>query len=440
MSTITAWAKQSERGRWQTEIKKEITIHRNLSHHNIIRFLDVFSNDENVYIVLEYATSGELFDRIAPDIGVGEELAHFYFKQLIAGMEYLHANGVAHRDLKPENLLLDDRGNLKISDFGLATVFIQGGKERILYTACGTPPYAAPEIQIQEYRGHQVDIWSSGIILYTLLVGNTPWGEPTVADPEYSNYVNMIPRGLPYEPWNMFSRELFDLVTGIINPSPGDRYTVKMIKQSAWFVERHCTTIGQCNDPVGLATKMMNKLQESGDFIEQISFSQPETIRVNGYSQSQLYGDQNRFESFSQPQPSRGDTMLSQSQSMVSNCCVQPLEILTVRQPSSFCDLLPSAANMRFYSNEDLSVIVRAVTLLMQEFAVQFKVHPSGTRISFSTVDKRRCPMNGEVRIQKLGEASNLATFKKSKGDPLEFKRFFKGLYGRMVAYISVYQ
>ena len=112
-------------------------------------------------------------------MGIDEECAHLYFTQLLASVGYLHNLGICHRDLKPENMLLDDHGNLKLSDFGLATVFRHKGKTRILTTPCGTPPYVAPEIHACHYEGPKVDLWSSGIILYVLLAGNTPWGEPT---------------------------------------------------------------------------------------------------------------------------------------------------------------------------------------------------------------------------------------------------------------------
>lgn len=97
--------------------------------------------------------------------------AQRYFKQLINAVEYLHSRGVAHRDLKPENLLLDDNDNLKITDFGLATIYRVQGKERTLEKKCGTLPYVAPEVLVQAYYAEPADIWSCGIILVSLLCG-----------------------------------------------------------------------------------------------------------------------------------------------------------------------------------------------------------------------------------------------------------------------------
>lgn len=97
--------------------------------------------------------------------------AQRYFRQLISGVEYLHSRGVAHRDLKPENLLLDDNDNVKISDFGLATMFRMQDRERYLEKRCGTLSYVAPEVLVGAYRAEPADIWSCGIILVALLAG-----------------------------------------------------------------------------------------------------------------------------------------------------------------------------------------------------------------------------------------------------------------------------
>lgn len=97
--------------------------------------------------------------------------AQKYFKQLISGIEYLHSKGIAHRDLKPENLLLDEHDNLKVSDFGMATIYRLQGKERCLEKRCGTLPYVAPEVLLRPYHAEPADIWSCGIILVALLTG-----------------------------------------------------------------------------------------------------------------------------------------------------------------------------------------------------------------------------------------------------------------------------
>lgn len=104
-------------------VKKEVCIHKLLAHPNILKFFGKRTQGTIEYIFLEYAAGGELFDRIEPDVGMEIGAAQRYFKQILSGVEYLHARGIAHRDLKPENILLDDNDIVKISDFGLSTLF-----------------------------------------------------------------------------------------------------------------------------------------------------------------------------------------------------------------------------------------------------------------------------------------------------------------------------
>lgn len=172
-------------------------------------------------LIMEYASGGDLFDKIAPDFGIRESLAHYFFWQLLSGIHYCHTQGVCHRDIKPENILLDGHGNVKISDFGLSSVFSYKGKRRQLNDACGSPPYAAPELAFRKpYEAEPIDVWSCGIVLFTLLVGSgfknmhntyvvtytflrsspdTPWDMPTNNSPEFEAYLSG--ELLKHDPW-----------------------------------------------------------------------------------------------------------------------------------------------------------------------------------------------------------------------------------------------
>lgn len=166
-------------------VKKEVAIQRNLQYIHILKFFGKRSQGDTEFIFLEYASGGELFDRIEPDVGMNASDAQRYFNQLLSGVEYLHEKGIAHRDLKPENLLLDEHDNIKISDFGMATLFRMKGRERQLTTKCGTLPYVAPEVLVEPYSAAPADIWSCGIILVTLLSGELPWDQPTTNCSEF---------------------------------------------------------------------------------------------------------------------------------------------------------------------------------------------------------------------------------------------------------------
>ncbi|XP_050669739.1 serine/threonine-protein kinase grp isoform X2 [Leptidea sinapis] len=154
---------------------REAALHRALRHPHVLRCLGERRHGGVHYLFLEYAQGGELFDRIEPDAGAGAAAARRWWRQLAAGLRYLHARGVAHRDLKPENLLLDARDQLKISDFGMATLFRRGGRERLLSRVCGTVPYAAPEVlsaEARPYRAPPADVWSAALVLVALLAGD----------------------------------------------------------------------------------------------------------------------------------------------------------------------------------------------------------------------------------------------------------------------------
>ncbi len=172
----------------------------------------------------------------APDQGVPDDLAHFYFTQLIAGLEYIHAQGITHRDIKPENLLLSATGDLKIADFGLCSVYKYKGKERALKGACGSLPYIAPEMNGTPYKGEGVDVWSAGVVLFALLAGNTPWDEPTRRSPEYEAY--LTGELFAYAPWCHMAPEPLALVRAMLQPAPEQRLAIAQIQQHPWF-QRH---------------------------------------------------------------------------------------------------------------------------------------------------------------------------------------------------------
>ena len=153
-------------------IEKEISIQKKLHHHNIVQQYAIIETEKSIYIISEYCSGGELFDYIVSKRKLYEVEACRIYQQLISGLEYLHKQRICHRDLKPENLLFDSRHNLKIADFGLSNDYHKGK----LSTPCGSPCYAAPEMVTgKKYSGSSVDIWSSGIVLYTMVCGFLPF-------------------------------------------------------------------------------------------------------------------------------------------------------------------------------------------------------------------------------------------------------------------------
>ncbi|CAI5515653.1 unnamed protein product [Closterium sp. Naga37s-1] len=129
------------------QIKREIAVMKMVRHPHVVRLIEVMASQSKIYMVLELAAGGQLFDRIVHRGRLSESEARRYFQQLVDAVDYCHAKGVCHRDLKPENMLLDERGNLKVSDFGLSALPQQQHRDGLLHTTCGTPNYVAPEVR-----------------------------------------------------------------------------------------------------------------------------------------------------------------------------------------------------------------------------------------------------------------------------------------------------
>jgi len=157
-------------------VAREIHILKLIRHPNIIQLYEIIETPKQLYLIMEYAQGGEVFDYIVDHHRVKEPEACSFFHQIIDGVEYLHKLNIVHRDLKPENLLLTKDKVIKIVDFGLSNTYKPG---ETLKTACGSPCYAAPEmIQGKRYHGSHVDIWSCGVILYALVCGYLPFEDP----------------------------------------------------------------------------------------------------------------------------------------------------------------------------------------------------------------------------------------------------------------------
>jgi tRNA A-37 threonylcarbamoyl transferase component Bud32 len=154
-------------------LRREIDIMKKLKHEHIISLSDYFEDNETIYLILELAVGGELFDQIISRGSYSERDAAGIILQILEATTYMHEKGIAHRDLKPENLLVTGEGYdvIKISDFGLSKDF---GTEN-LKTSCGTPDYVAPEVLKGTSYDHSVDIWSIGVITYILLCGFPPF-------------------------------------------------------------------------------------------------------------------------------------------------------------------------------------------------------------------------------------------------------------------------
>ncbi|EOY31091.1 Salt overly sensitive protein 2a isoform 4 [Theobroma cacao] len=226
------------------QIKREISIMKIVRHPNIVRLHEVLASRTKIYIVLEFVSGGELFDKIVHRGRLPENESRRYFQQLIDAVSHCHSKGVYHRDLKPENLLLDSYGNLKVSDFGLSALPQQG--VGLLHTTCGTPNYVAPEVlSNQGYDGAAADVWSCGVVLFVIMAGYLPFDEIDL--PTLYKKVNAAQFSFPF--W--FSPGAKSLVQKILDPNPKTRIKIEGIKNDPWF-QKHYVPVRPREEEVNL--------------------------------------------------------------------------------------------------------------------------------------------------------------------------------------------
>ena len=209
-------------------INREIEILSKIYHPNICQMYETYTTIHNYYLMMEYISGGDLFDYITKNKYLEENKACYYFRQLISAMEYLSSLGIAHRDIKPENILLnEDYTQIKLIDFGLSNY---AENNELLKSSCGSPCYASPEmLSGKPYSGFETDIWSAGIVLYSMLVGGLPFD-----DEELKSLYEQIKEGKFYIP-STLSLEAIDLLKKILRVEPEKRITIKELKKHSWF-------------------------------------------------------------------------------------------------------------------------------------------------------------------------------------------------------------
>ncbi|KAI3450254.1 hypothetical protein Pfo_006919 [Paulownia fortunei] len=248
-------------------IKREISIMSRLRHPHIVKLFEVLATRTKIYIVLEFVKGGELFAKVAKG-RFGEGRSRKYFQQLISAVSYCHSRGIYHRDLKPENLLLDENGDLKVSDFGLSALTDQVQADGLLHTLCGTPAYVAPEILAKRgYDGAKIDVWSCGVILFVLTAGYLPFN-----DPNLMNMYKKIYKG-EFRCPKWMSPGLKRFLSRLLDTNPNTRITIDEIKRDPWFRKSYKEMEFQENEDFGAVVKEDEKKLVDLNAFDIISFS-----------------------------------------------------------------------------------------------------------------------------------------------------------------------
>ncbi|KAA1472368.1 CAMK/CAMKL/CHK1 protein kinase [Dentipellis sp. KUC8613] len=398
-------------------LDKEMRVHAALKFKHVLEFINAVIVEPNsgspyypaIYMLLEFAAGGDLFDKIAPDIGVGEDIAHYYFLQLLDGLSYIHGEGVCHRDLKPENLLLDAAGVLKISDFGLCSVYKlkETGRTRMLTERCGSLPYVAPELAgSSAYQAEPIDVWGVGVILFTMLAGNTPWDEPTSRSYEYRRYLSK--EIFDDEPWNRIGSGCLSIIIRLLDIDPTTRMSLQEARGHPWVI-RPSQLVNR--GPEALAEQLTQQIRDSGDLaIANPTLGSPTKQNEDDPMFSATHGSQ-----FTQ-------------------------KLLLFSQTQHGTRYNPALT--RFYASVPPSKLLPLIGQALDTLGIKYKLgassggngRDSGKLVCrVGGVDNRKVMFKGWVEIEPFSDANrasqdSFCVMKRDEGDPMSWRRLWKAL------------
>lgn len=368
------------------QIKREISVMRLVRHPNIVELYEVMASKTKIYFAMEYVKGGELFNKLLKG-KLKEDVTRKYFQQLIQAVDFCHSRGVYHRDLKPENLLLDENGDLKVSDFGLSALWESRRQDGLLHTTCGTPAYVAPEvINKKGYDGAKADIWSCGVILYVLMAGYLPFHDSNLME----MYKRIIKSDFKCPQW--FPQEVRKLLSKILDPNPNTRMTVEKITENNWFRRgfKQCQTLHRPQSETNMVAKDV-----------QAAFTPPDTKDKTSTPPSLAPSRTNSFNAFDIISLSQGFDLSGLFEKDVK----QKLE-------------------SRFTSNKDASTIMSK----FEEIAAPEKFSVLKVDNGVVKLQGRREGRKGQLAIDaeifEVTPSFSIVEVKKAAGDTLEYQEF----------------
>eukprot|EP00252_Welwitschia_mirabilis_P017472 TRINITY_DN3870_c0_g1_i1.p1 TRINITY_DN3870_c0_g1~~TRINITY_DN3870_c0_g1_i1.p1 ORF type:complete len:449 (+),score=73.68 TRINITY_DN3870_c0_g1_i1:439-1785(+) len=366
------------------QVKREIAIMKVVRHPNIVKLHEVMASKSRIYFVMEFVKGGELFNKIAAG-KLKEDIARRFFQQLVSAVDFCHSKGVYHRDLKPENLLLDEDGNLKVTDFGLSAVSEQLKQDGLLHTTCGTPAYVAPEVIVKRgYDGSKADIWSCGVILFALMAGYLPFHDSNLM----AMYKKILKGQFSCPKW--FSPDVRRLLVKILDPNPRRRITTSRIMELPWFKKDFIHPTSDTDDDDFDSMTEVNSSFQEGTNEQEVSTKQTEP-------------------SSSKPTQFNAFDLISLSQGF-------DLSGLFEDKPQVRCDL-------HFTSNQPASAII----LRLEELAklAGFKIQKKDYRVKMQTTQE-----TGKEQLSicfEIFEATSsllVVEIKKICGNSMDYQKF----------------
>ncbi|KAJ4976082.1 hypothetical protein NE237_001188 [Protea cynaroides] len=384
------------------QIKREISVMRLVRYPNVVQLFEVMASKSKIYFAMEYVKGGELFNKVARG-KLKEDAARKYFQQLIGAVDFCHSRGVYHRDLKPENLLLDENGNLKVSDFGLSALGESCRNDGLLHTTCGTPAYVAPEvINKKGYDGAKADIWSCGVVLFVLLAGFLPFQD--------SNLMEMyrkITKG-EFRCPNWFSPEVRKLLSKILDPNPHTRITIAKIKENPWFKK-------------GYRPVEQSKPQEKED---RITVDMIAMDVHNAFSQdaADLYSTSSSSSSSFSEKIGEGKSEYSMKPTYMN-----AFDIISMSQGFDLSRLFEKEKNRNSESRFTSTKTASAIVSKFEEIAEneRFKVKKMDSLVKLQgKKEGRKGHLSINAEIFEVTPSFHMVEVKKASGDTLEYNEF----------------
>nr|QGW49060.1 CBL-interacting protein kinase 1 [Vitis yeshanensis] len=367
------------------QIKREISVMRLIRHPNVVELYEVMASKTKIYFVMEYAKGGELFNKVAKG-KLKEDVARKYFQQLISAVDFCHSRGVYHRDLKPENLLLDENGNLKVSDFGLSALAESKHQDGLLHTTCGTPAYVAPEvINRKGYDGAKADIWSCGVVLFVLLAGYLPFHDSNLM--ELYRKIGKAEYRFP----NWFPSEVRRLLSKILDPNPKTRISITKIMENSWFQKGL--------DPV-------LRITETGE-------KAPADLEVEA-----VFGSNES-----------ASTTAEAKQELAALSNLNAFDIISFSAGFDLSGLFEEnkeKKEVRFTSRQPASAIISKLEDIAKRLMLKVKKKDGGLLKMEGSKEGRKGVLSIDAEIFEVTPSFHLVEVKKSSGDTLEYQKIVK--------------
>ncbi|KAF8652415.1 hypothetical protein HU200_062745 [Digitaria exilis] len=344
------------------QIKREISVMKLVRHPNIVQLYEVMATKSKIYFVLEYVKGGELFNKIVKG-KLREDATRKYFQQLVSAVDFCHSRGVYHRDLKPENLLVDENGNLKISDFGLSALGV------------------APEVISRKgYDGAKVDTWSCGVILFVLMAGYLPFQDSNLME----MYRKIGKADFKCPPW--FPSDVRKLVSRILDPNPRTRMPITKIVECFWFKK-------------GLDSKLIRKNIELKGKVSALSSSSGNNKMVDEKQDAAKVTNLNAFDIIS----------LSEGFNL-----------------SGLFEETERKKEARFTSSQSASTIISKLEDVATCSNLTVKKKEGGVLKMEGSSEGRKGVLSIDAEIFEVTPSFHLVEIKKNNGDTLEYENLFK--------------